>query len=217
MAQQPSTRDRILQSAMDLFWEKGYANTGMSELLRRAKANSGSFYYFFTSKEDLLLAVLDRYAEILHPELLAPVWKKTADPVERIFGLLARYRELIVRSNCTYGCPIGRLALEIDPAQREVHRRIAMNFEGWADAVQKCLEDTAGKLPPEINRKKLSRFVLTVMEGGVMLSRSQRSVKPFDMAVEQLRDYFNRLLSSRLAVAQRRKRSNKKPLKRRHS
>ena len=204
-----------MQSAIDLFWQKGYANTGMADLLRRAKVNSGSFYYFFKSKEDLLLAVLDRYAEMLQPVLLAPVWKKTRDPVGRIFGLLARYRELIVMTDCTYGCPIGRLALEIDPDQREAHRKIAMNFDGWADAVQKCLDDAGERLPPELDRRKLSRFVLTVMEGGVMQSRSHRSVKPFDMAVEQLRDYFSRLMSP-LTAKTRRKPSKKKPTNRRH-
>src|SRR2546428_9889294 len=158
--QQPPTRERILQSATDLFWEKGYANTGMADLLRRAKVNSGSFYYFFRSKEDLLLAVLDRYTQMLQPVLLAPVWKKTRDPVGRVFGLLARYRELIVMTDCTYGCPIGRLALEIDPKQQEVHKKIAMNFDGWADAVQKCLDDAGQRLPPELDRRKLSRFVL---------------------------------------------------------
>jgi len=42
----------------------------------------------------------------------------------------------------------------------------------------------------------LSEFVLVVMEGGVMLSRSHRSVKPFDQAVAELRAYFNRLQES---------------------
>ena len=48
------TRERLLDAAIALFWEKGYANTSMSDLLGAAKANSGSFYHFFSSKEDLL-------------------------------------------------------------------------------------------------------------------------------------------------------------------
>jgi hypothetical protein len=45
-----------------------------------------------------------------------------------------------------------------------------------------------------VDRDRLSKFVLTVMEGGVMLSRSHRSVEPFDAAVAELRAYFDRLL-----------------------
>src|SRR5262245_45357299 len=52
------TRERILEAARHLFWEKGYAATGMAEILERAEANAGSFYHFFPGKESLLLAVL---------------------------------------------------------------------------------------------------------------------------------------------------------------
>ena len=191
-----STRERLIQAAIELFWEKGYANTAMTDLLERARANSGSFYHFFDSKEDLLLGVLDRYLALLHPALLEPVWKGVSDPIERIFALLARYRALILGTDCTYGCPIGRLALEISPAQREVHRRLALNFDGWTAAVRGCLEAAGDRLPADVDRERLSKFVLTVMEGGVMLSRSHRSVEPFDAAVAELRAYFDRLLEA---------------------
>jgi TetR/AcrR family transcriptional repressor of nem operon len=188
------TRDRLIDAAMNLFWEKGYANTSMSDLLGAAKANSGSFYHFFSSKEELLLAVLDRYFTLLDPAMLGPAWEGIDDPIERIFALLARYRMLILATDCTYGCPIGRLALEIGPEQQEVHRLLAKNFDGWTAAVQGCLEQAADRLPADIDRERLSGFVLAVMEGGVMLSRSHRDVKPFDQAVAELRAYFARLL-----------------------
>ena len=54
-----ATRERILKAATDLFLEKGYEASGMAEILHRANVNSGSFYYFFRSKEDLLGAVLE--------------------------------------------------------------------------------------------------------------------------------------------------------------
>jgi TetR/AcrR family transcriptional regulator, transcriptional repressor for nem operon len=188
------TRERLIQAAVSLFWEKGYANTSMSDLLKHADVNSGSFYHFFTSKEDLLIAMLDRYQAMLRPMLLDPAWEGVDDPIERVFALLARYRTLIVETECTYGCPIGRLALEISPEQREVHQLLARNFDGWAAAVRDCLDRAADRLPADVNRERLSWFVLTVMEGGVMLSRSHRSVDPFDDAVAELRAYFDRLL-----------------------
>src|ERR1051326_6515326 len=110
-----STRERLIQAAIDLFWERGYANTSMSDLLSRSKVNSGSFYHFFNSKEDLLLALLDRYLALLRPQMLDPAWEGIRDPIERIFALLARYRAQILQTDCPFGCPIGRLALEIGP------------------------------------------------------------------------------------------------------
>ncbi|HYK89994.1 MAG TPA: TetR/AcrR family transcriptional regulator, partial [Acidobacteriota bacterium] len=87
----PSTRERIIQAAVELFYAHGYAGTGMAEILEKANANSGSFYFFFTSKEDLLMTVLDWYQQNLRPMLLAPVFKRSKDPVKRIFLLLEKY------------------------------------------------------------------------------------------------------------------------------
>jgi TetR/AcrR family transcriptional repressor of nem operon len=189
-----STRDRLIEAAIRLFWERGYTATGMAELLKAAQVNSGSFYHFFDSKEALLMAVLDWYKENIYPALLQPAFETTEDPIERIFALLARYRGLILQTDCAYGCPIGRLALEIGPEQRAVHQKIAENFSAWTAAVRKCLDDAADRLPPGPDREKLATLVLSVMEGGVMQSRSHHNVEPFDQSVEQLRDYFKRLL-----------------------
>jgi len=62
-----ATRDRLIDSARYLFWERGYAGTSMSELLAHAEVNSGSFYHFFDSKEALLRAVLEQYIQLLRP------------------------------------------------------------------------------------------------------------------------------------------------------
>jgi TetR/AcrR family transcriptional regulator, transcriptional repressor for nem operon len=166
----------------------------MTDILTAAQANSGSFYHFFQSKRAILVAVLDSYLDVLRPGLLEPAWKGIHDPIERIFALLAHYRELMVQTGCTYGCPIGRLALEISPGQREIHRRLALNFEGWTTGVHECLKAAAAQLPTDANLEALSSFVLAVMEGGVMLSRSHGTIEPFDAAISELRTYFSYLL-----------------------
>src|SRR3954468_5146208 len=128
---QLDTRDRIVEAARGLFWEKGYAATGLAELLAAARANSGSFYHYFESKDAVLRAVLDTYVELLEPQVVGPVWRAEPDPIERIFALLAGYRQRLVATDCRYGCPIGRLALEIDAENTPVHDRIAANFTAW--------------------------------------------------------------------------------------
>jgi AcrR family transcriptional regulator len=187
------TRDRLVQAAVYLFYAKGYEGTGMAELLAYAKVNSGSFYHFFGSKEELLLEVLRWYQQNLEPVLIRPLYEQIRDPIERIFGLLEGYRQRILMTECTFGCPIGRLALEVAPQRVEVHKLLAANFTGWWRAVEQCLRDAGDGLPHDIDCEQLAQFVLTVMEGGVMQSRSYRSVAPFDRAVAQLRDYFRRL------------------------
>jgi TetR/AcrR family transcriptional repressor of nem operon len=191
------TRERIVEAALYLFWLRGYAATGIAEILERAKANAGSFYYCFKTKEELLLAVLQLYIRTLMPVVVEPVLSQVQDPVERVFGILEFYRKNLLATGCTYGCPIGRLALEIPEEQFRVHKRLADNFDGWTAAVEKCLEDARDRIPEDVNLKTLSKFVLTVMEGGVMQSRAHRAIEPFDASVEHLRGYFRLLMAQR--------------------
>ena len=187
----PGTRERIVMAAMELFWEKGYGSTSISDILKKAAANSGSLYHFFPAKQDVLTAVLDTYYHGIRPMLLDPAWEGVDDAIERIFVLLGRYRQFLIDTDYFYGCPIGSLALEIhepDPAVREL---LMANFSAWTDAIKECLAAAPGRLPPDIDRKALAQFVLTTMEGGVMQARTFRSLDPFDASVDQLRNYFD--------------------------
>jgi TetR/AcrR family transcriptional regulator, transcriptional repressor for nem operon len=188
------TRDRLINSARFLFWDRGFAGTSMADLLAHADVNSGSFYHFFESKEALLREVLTGYLHALRPMVVDPAFALTDDPVERIFSILAGYRDRILQTECRYGCPLGRLALEIDPENRPAHKLIAENFQGWIAAVRECIDQLKPRLPKNTDPEALATFVLAVMEGGVMISRSYNSVEPFDRAVKQLRQHFALLL-----------------------
>ncbi|MFC5861000.1 TetR/AcrR family transcriptional regulator [Acidicapsa dinghuensis] len=194
----PTTRERLINSARYLFWERGYAGTSMADLLAHAQVNSGSFYHFFESKEALLRAVLEEYLVMLRPIVIDPAFASTNDPVARIFAVLSGYRERILMTECQYGCPLGRLALEIDPENRPAHKLIAENFQGWIAAIRECLEQLKPQLPKNTDLDALAAYVLITMEGGVMLARSYRSVEPFDKAVRQLKQHFDLLLSSHM-------------------
>jgi AcrR family transcriptional regulator len=189
----PSTRDRLVITTMQLFWEKGYGSTSVADVLQAAKVNSGSLYHFFPGKQDLLLAVLGTYRDGIGEMLLAPARKDVDDPIERIFALLARYRQSIVRTDCVYGCPIGSLALEIHEPDPPVREALAGNFKVWVDAVEQCLRAADLRLPKRLDRRALGEIVLTTMEGGVMQARTHRDVAYFDRAVRQLRLYFEYL------------------------
>src|ERR1700733_4585249 len=164
------TRDRLINSARYLFWERGFAGTSMADLLAHAQVNSGSFYHFFESKEALLRDVLEGSLHARRPMVIDPAFAKTDKPVERIFAILEGYRGRILQTGCQYGCPLGRLALEIDPENRPAHKLIAQNFQGWIDAVRECVEEMKDRLRRGTDREALATYVLAVMEGGVMLS-----------------------------------------------
>ena len=176
------TRERIVEAARFLFWEKGFAATGLAELLARAGANSGSFYHFFDSKDAVLRTVLETYRDLLDPLVIRPAFDAHARPIDRIFALLDGYRERLVSTDCQYGCPIGRLALELDPENAPAHALIADNFTAWRAAVEGCVRGAGIPKPSDV-----AAFVLTVMEGAVMQARAYRSIEPYDACMRQLR------------------------------
>jgi AcrR family transcriptional regulator len=189
-----SARDKIIGAAMDLFWAKGYNSTSVADILSRTQLNSGSLYHAFPGKQDILIAVLEAYRDGMYAMLIDPAWQGVENPIERIFALLARYRAAIVETECTYGCPIGSLALELHEADPVVRGLLATNFTGWVGAIEKCLADAGDRLPPGLDHQALGEFVLTTMEGGVMQARTHRDVAWFDRSIAMLRTHFDMLL-----------------------
>jgi TetR/AcrR family transcriptional repressor of nem operon len=187
------TRERILKAAFQLFHEQGYHATGVATILREAGVNPGSLYHAFPGKETLLEQVLEYALGLLGPAVIDPVEAATADPIERVFTLMARYRDGMTRAGCRMGCPIGNLALEVSddhPAARELIHR---NFSAWTAHVRGWLDAAGDRLPRALDRERLARFVLTVMEGGLMQARAAGDLAPFDEAVALLRDYVRGL------------------------
>ncbi len=188
-----SAREKIIQAAMELFWLKGYNSTSVADLLSRTQLNSGSLYHVFPSKQDVLIGVLETYRDGIHQMLLEPAWAGVDDPIEKIFALLASYRTMMVESDCTYGCPIGSLALELHEPDPRVRELLAENFNNWTAAIEGCLKATGNRLPSKTNTRTLAQFVLTAMEGGVMQARTHRDVTYFERMVDQLRAHFDLL------------------------
>ncbi|HVT34119.1 MAG TPA: TetR/AcrR family transcriptional regulator [Nevskiaceae bacterium] len=209
----PDTKQKLVYTALQLFAEKGYGSTSVADVRQAADIHSGSLYHFFPGKQDLLLAVLQAYRDGIGPMLLDPAWRGVKDPVEKIFALLARYRASLVQTECTYGCPIGSLALELHEPDPPVRELLAKNFDGWIAAIGQCLDEAGDRLPAEIDRRELAGFVLTTMEGAVMQARTYRDIARFDGSVRQLRRYFDSLLRagpSRAKPRARKTRSKRK-------
>ena len=191
------TRARIIGAAMELFWSKGYGSTSIADILGKAEVNSGSLYHFFPGKQDLLVAVLEAYRDGIGPMLLDPVWEGVDDPIERIFALLAKYRELIVMTDCLYGCPIGSLALELHEPDPIIRQRMVENFDAWTGAIRACLQQAESRFPADSDFQSLAEFTLTVMEGAVMQARTYRDVAYFDRAIAQIRLFYDSLMQGR--------------------
>lgn len=202
------TRDRIVDSARQLFWEQGYESTTLAEIAERSGAMPGSIYYFFKTKEAILDAVVDHYDEQLGAWLIDPVFGRTDDPEERIFGVIETYRSFLVETHFSLGCPVGGLALELGEELAEVRTKVSKIFDDLTGAMESCAQEIAETMPgargnthDEVGTdgptpQELAALCLTVIEGGIVQARALQSIEPFDRSVACLRDYIGRLQSA---------------------
>jgi len=189
----PDTRERLIEAAMELFAFQGYERSGLAQIAKRAGCLPGSLYHFFPSKEDLLHATLERRLELLFPEVLQPIWERLDDPIERVFGLMDGYRHMLLMTEFAHGCPIGNLVIETTETLPSTRRHLVANFENWLKAVEECFRRAADRLPLDADPRQLAVFVLTTMEGAVLLARAYRDFTAYDAAIASLRDYVERL------------------------
>jgi len=181
---------------MELFWEKGFQSTSVADILSRSQVHSGSLYHFFPGKQDVLAAVLEAYRDGIEEWLLKPAWSGVDDPIERIFALLDGYRIQLVSTDCTYGCPIGSLALELHEPDPRIRDLLSTNFRQWVDAIEACLDAAGDRLPASLDRRRLAEFALTVMEGAIMQARTYRDIASFDRNIAVLRAHFDMLIET---------------------
>lgn len=193
----PDTRQRIIRAAMELFAIKGFNSTSVADLLSRTQINSGSLYHFFPGKQDVLVGVLMAYRDGIHPMLLQPAWENVKDPIEKVFALLNGYRIMLLETDCTFGCPIGSLALELHEPDLVVRNLIADNFNAWTGAIEECLDAAGDRIPSETDLRGLAEFILTTMEGAVMQARTHRDIGFYDRSITQLRTYLELLATAR--------------------
>ena len=92
-----SVREEILTIAQDIFCRYGYKKTTLDDIAQAIRKGKSSLYYYFSSKEDLFQAVINKEADFLKSEL-AKVVEKNVEPEEKlreyITTKLITYREL---------------------------------------------------------------------------------------------------------------------------
>lgn len=74
----PETRDRILEAAVTVFAHKGYHDTKVDDIVAEARASKGAFYFYFPSKQEIFLALVDKFADLLESRLRARLHTETS-------------------------------------------------------------------------------------------------------------------------------------------
>ncbi|WP_428560908.1 MAG: TetR/AcrR family transcriptional regulator [Solidesulfovibrio sp. DCME] len=117
------SKDTLLQVGLDLVWSRGFNGTGVEAILKEAKIPKGSFYNFFSSKEEFSLAVIDKFVAG-RAEVLSPILNDASlPPIERVKNSFETIIETDARQftikSCKYMQLVYIFSIEIDGGEHE--------------------------------------------------------------------------------------------------
>ena len=177
-----NTKERILSTGAEIIHKKGFNNTGIQELLKSAKIPKGSFYFYFDSKEDFGLQLVDFYRNWISENITAYVRDKADTALSRLWHMFDWSFKSLEKSDFKGGCPIGNLSLEMAD--------INENFRIKLDETIRMIR---GRIAEDLNRaqieneidenqdiESLADFLFSSWEGTLMLMKVTKSTSPKD-------------------------------------
>lgn len=178
-----STRDVLIRSGMELLTERGFAATGLDAVLKRATVPKGSFYHYFSSKEEFGRCVMAAYDGYFLKKLDRWLGDETRAPLERLQDFVDDAKAGMARHRYTRGCLVGNLSQELE-ALPELYRELLDKvLQGWQRRVATCLRDAAaqGTLAADADFDALAQYFWIGWEGAVMRARLTRGAAPLDL------------------------------------
>ncbi|SFT83906.1 transcriptional regulator, TetR family [Geodermatophilus amargosae] len=175
-----NARERLVEAAQDLLWERGYVGTSPRAIQDRAGAGQGSMYHHFTGKADLARTALQRTADRERAGAEA-LLSGDGTALERLTGYLRRERQVL------RGCPVGRHAQDPDlVADPELRAPLETTF-AWlrarlAEVVAEGQE--AGELRADVDPAAVAAALVATVQGGYVLARAAGRPEPFEEATE---------------------------------
>jgi TetR/AcrR family transcriptional regulator, lmrAB and yxaGH operons repressor len=173
------TRSRMVAGAARLLAERGLQETSFSEVLERTGAPRGSIYHHFPLGKDQLIASAVDLAGAQAIDLINRSAGKPAEEVTAHF--LSLWRAVLLRSNFTAGCSV--LAVTIATDSPDLLDHAATVFRAWRERLAELLH--AGGLEGQ-DAKRFAAMLIAGTEGGVVLSRAEQSMEPFELVAAQL-------------------------------
>ncbi|ANF57747.1 TetR/AcrR family transcriptional regulator [Halotalea alkalilenta] len=157
--------DQVLQAALQVFWDKGYEGTSLSDLLEAMGLTKSSLYKAFGSKEALFRRIVERY----YRDFLGFRQEALAEPTPRriverlLYGMTELHRGALTPPGCLETNAAVACSADAEPIRLE----LARNRERFRLQLRDRLEETAaaGPLPPGMTSDDAASLIVSLIQG----------------------------------------------------
>ncbi|MEH6378019.1 helix-turn-helix domain-containing protein [Streptomyces sp. KLMMK] len=158
--------DAALQSAVELFWRRGYEATSMADLVGHLGIARASLYATFGSKRELYLKALQRYSE-QHSPRVAEELSRPGPALPAVRGLVTRFAGEAADDELRRGCFVTNTAVELAPHDPAAARGVEESWLALEAALTAALTraQEQGELPAGRDPVALARMLLVLMQG----------------------------------------------------
>ncbi|MFF5972104.1 TetR/AcrR family transcriptional regulator [Streptomyces sp. NPDC012769] len=179
--------DAALQSALELFWARGYEATSMADLVEHLGIGRASIYATFGSKHELYMKALERYLETRDPRIMAEL-SAPGPALPAVRGLVRRFAaQAATDGERQNGCFVTNSAAELAPHDAEVRRRVELSWENVETLLHSALSRARaqGELPEDRDPRALARMLLVLLQGLRVVGKASSDPARVHDAAEQ--------------------------------
>jgi len=180
MAKPGTTRDTLLQVAIDLIWNNSYGTVSVGDICERAGVNKGSFYHFFESKSDLAVAAYQEHWKETRPKFDA-IFSPQVPPLERIHNwcefVYNGQKEKLEKYGHVCGCPYASVGSEIATQDEQIRIKSEELMDCGRKYVESAIADAIrlGQVT-EIDPVKAARRVHSTFQGMLVEAKVQNNL-----------------------------------------
>lgn len=175
------TRERILAVARDLIHQQGFKQTGLADILAASRVPKGSFYFYFRSKEELAIELLRQHRVVYREAMERDVFPPGGETIPQLVAFFRGSAQRQADAGCKSGCMLGNLAAEIGDIHEDLRREVVASFLEMRDALAAVLArgQARGELKSDFAPEQAAEFLMSVMEGAVLLAKARREPAAF--------------------------------------
>ena len=185
-------KEDIVQAGLDLVLSKGFNATGVESILKQANVPKGSFYNFFSSKEDFALAIIDKYVADMAENLHTVLSSESLPPLERVRKSFETIIKAFEGNDCSKGCLIGNLSQEMADQCESVRQRLEDSLQMWSKVLSGLLlqAQKEGAISADMDVDMLSENILSSFQGAVLRAKVKKSSEPLRIFMHLYFDVF---------------------------